>query len=198
MGVIKAKSGDLVTLGTFTGGYPVHSTWGKGLSVVDAGVPLLNYSPLPTDPLTIWKTQPAVRKVVGFAARQFATIPWHAYQQVDDTDRRRKRKSSAENIMRNPMPMVTGYMFWEQLITDRLLYDNCLAILAGDVLVRVPPRLIRVKSDQLGVPREIWMAAPGDMDDINLTDAPKISTWGWHSDRAGGVSPMHTLAAILD
>lgn len=198
MPVIKAKSGLTVQIGSFQGGYPVTDTFGRGISVADAGVPLLDYSPLTTDPLTIWKSQPAVRKVVGFAAKQFAQIPWHAYQEVQDNDRQRRRNSPAEKIMREPFPLLSGFNFWSTMVTDRLLYDACLAVLTDDGLIRVPPRRIIIRSDEFGLPRQILMAAPAGMDDVDVTNAPKIATWGWHADKAGGVSPMHTLASILE
>lgn len=197
MAIIKAAAGEVVTIGSFTGGYPTQTTWGKGIPVVDPGIPLLDYNPLPTDPLTIWKQQPSIRKVIGFAARQFASIPWHAYQRVDDTDRQRRSDSPAENIMGKPEPLVTGYQFWNTMITDKLLYDICLAILVNDQLVRIPPKLIRIKSNHWGQPIQIILETPAGHEDLDITDAPKILTWGWHADKAGGVSPMHTLAGLL-
>lgn len=198
MAIIRAKSGTEVTLGSITGGYPVTSTWGNEITTVDAGVPLLNYAPQPTDPLTIWKQQPAVRKVVGFAAKQFATIPWKAYVQLEENDRQRRRNSPAERVMYNPVPLMSGFQFWEQLAIDRMLYDVCLAVLTEYGLVRIPPRLIIIKSDAFGAPRQVFLAGVNGHDDVDITNAPKVATWGWHSDKAGGVSPMHTLAAVLD
>lgn len=198
MAIIKAAAGTAVEIGSFAGGYPVQTTWGKGIPVVDPGIPLLDYSPNPTDPLTIWKTQPSVRKVVGFAARQFASVPWHCYERVNDNDRQRHADSLAENIMGRPEPLITGYQLWNTLATDRLIYDICLAILVNNELVRIPPHLIRIKSNHWGQPVEVWLETPAGMDDIEVTHAPKILTWGWHSSKAGGVSPMHTLAGILN
>ena len=199
MTVIKAKGGDTVTIGSFSTGYPTQTTWGNTIPVVDAGVPLLDYTPNATDPLKIWKTQPSVRKVVGFAARNFATIPWHAYQRADDNDRRRQASSPAERIFEEPRPLMTGYQFWETMITDRLVYDFCLAIYVhGEGLTRIPPSLVRIKSDHFGVARQIVLVMPEGQDELDVTDAPKIVSWGWHATKAGGVSPMQTLAAILD
>lgn len=198
MTIIKAAAGNVVTIGSFSGGYPTQTTWGKGLVVPDAGIPLLDYFPATTDPLTIWKNQPSVRKVVSFAARQFASVPWHCFERVTDNDRQRRADSRAESIMGNPEPMISGFNFWNSMATDRMLYDICLAILVNDQLVRIPPNLIRLVSNHFGQPVEVWVATPKGMDDIDVTDVPKILTWGWHSNKAGGVSPMHTLAGILE
>ena len=201
MAVIKAKDGTTVTIGSFSNGYPTKTTWGDTIRVADPGIPLADYSPDEKDPLTIWKTQPSVRKVVGFAARQFASIPWHAYQRIDDQDRQRRSGSPAEQLMQRPLRngLLTGYQFWETLAIDRMIYDQCLAIYTeADGLVRIPPALVRIASDRFGTPKQVLLAgAPGE-DDLDITEVPKIASWGWHATRAGGVTPMKTLAAILD
>ena len=201
MPVIKAKDGSTVTLGSFGNGYPSQTSWADTIQVADAGVPLLNYDPDAKDPLTIWKTQPSVRKVVGFAARQFASIPWHAYQRIDDQDRKRRSDSPAERLMEDPLSngLLSGYQFWETMAIDRMLYDLCLAIyVPGDGLIRIPPALVRVASDRFGTPRQLFLAGAGDDDDLDITDVPKIVSWGYHPTKAGGITPMKTLAAILE
>jgi len=195
MGIIRAKTGDLVTIGS---GYPTQTTWGTTITTPDAGVPLYDYSPTPTDPLTLWKTQPSLRKVVSFAARELAMVPWHAYQRVDDTDRRRRASSPAENILSRPAPHVDGYQLMQALAVDFMIYDLCVAVLADGELTRIPPGLISIKSDHLGRVTTIKIKTPHGQEDVDITDAPKIATWGWHPSKAGGVSPMHTLAATLD
>lgn len=201
MGIIKTKSGGYATIGNFGSGYPSKNSWGDSIQVADPGIPLLQYDPSERDPLAIWKSQPSVRKVVGFAARQFASIPWHAYQRIDDTDRERRSDSPAEQILQDPMlnGLLSGFQFFETLITDRLIYDFCLAIyVPDDGLIRIPPSLVQIKSDHFGLPRQILLTAPAGEKDIDVTEVPKIMSWGWHATKAGGVTPMKTLAAILD
>lgn len=198
MAVLKtASSGDMVTIGS---GYPTMTTWGERVTVPDPGIPLDRYSVKLVDPLKIWKSQPSVRKVVGFAARAIAAIPFHAYRRIGDHDRARMASSPVERILRGPdkAGLVSGYHLLEVLTIDRMLYDIALAVLIDDELVRVPPRLIRVASDFLGRPRQVKIKTPQGMDDIDVTAAPKILMFGWHADRAGGVSPMETLSSILD
>ncbi|WP_411731726.1 phage portal protein [Paeniglutamicibacter sp.] len=194
MGIIKAASGELVTIHSLGS----QSGPSSSLQIIDPGIPRLGSDGNPTDPLTIWKTQPSIRKVVSFAARQFASIPWHAYVRVDDTDRRRKSGSPAENVMGKPAPLISGYSLWNTLAVDRLLYDICLAVLVDGQLVRIPPRLIRIRSDFVGRPVQVLIETPPGMEDLDVTLAPKILAWGWHADKAGGVSPMFTLAGILE
>lgn len=198
MSAIRAKSGDVVTLGSFANGYPSTTTWGDKIEVVDPGVPLREYFPQLTDPLKLWKTQPSLRKVVSAAARWFAMVPWHAYVRVDDNDRQRRSDSRLEQLFEEPAALVSGYQLINDLMVDRMIFDLCCAVYVDDELVRIPPSLLRIKSDRLGRPREVIIETPAGMDDLDITDAPKIITWGWHPNKAGGVSPMHTLAALLE
>lgn len=201
MALIKAKDGGTVSIGSFRNGYPTSTTWGDAIRVPDPGIPLLQYDPSERDPLTIWKSQPSVRKVVGFAARQFASIPWHAYQRVDDRDRQRRSDSPLETLMENPLGngLLTGYQFWETMAIDRMIYDFCLAVwVPGEGLQRIPPALVQLKSDHFGQLRQVLLTTPQGDDDLDVTDWPKILSFGWHANKSGGVTPMKTLAAILD
>lgn len=204
MALIRAKTGADVTVGKTTTApgyqhlqtYPEHGQ----IRIADPGIPLRDY-PAPTDPVSIWENQPAVRKVVSFVASKFSAIPWHAYQRTGDNDRRRMADSPLETIFEDPQQtgLVTGTNFWEHTITDRLLYDMQLAIYTEqDGLVRIPPHLVRIASDRLGRPREIYLRGAAGEDDIEVTAVPKIFTYGWSGSKAGGISPMKTLADILN
>lgn len=198
MATVRAKSGGLVTIGKIGDGYPQLLTTGQPWSSPDAGIRLLDYVAEPArDPLKIWKTQPELRKVVDFAARQFASIPWHLYRRVGDNDRARMSNSPAERILANPSEHITGFMLIRDLTVDLMVYDICCAVLAGEELHRIPPNRLRVKSDGLGRVTDI-LIDNGTQEGLNITGAPKIMTWGWHPHSAGGVSPMYTLAEKLD
>ena len=205
MAIIRRKDGATIRVGKTTTTAPGyqniqgHPSPGS-IRVADPGVPLRDY-PGPTDPVSIWKSQPSVRKVVSFVASKFSAIPWHAYQRVEDHDRERVSDSPAEYIFTDPQGagLVTGSSFWEHSITDRLLYDMQLAVYTPqDGLVRVPPHLVRVFSDRYGRPREIYLRGAAGEDDIDVTGVPKIFSDGWSGSAAGGISPMQTLAHILE
>lgn len=203
--IVKAAGGaGQVSIGDFNAGYPVRTTWGDRIPVVDAGMPLHQYNPSAIDPLAIWKTQPNVRKVVGFAAKHFASVQWHAYKRKKDDDRERMPRSKAETLLNNPSKFVTGYSLWETLLIDKLLYDVwCVMLWPGrngqpDQLLRVPPRLLEIKSDWLGTARKVILKNPvAGENDVDLTDAPIAINWGWHDAAAGGVSPMSTIHDML-
>lgn len=201
--VLKAYGGDQVTIGdTHLGSnWPTRSSWGDRFPVADAGIPLHQYDPTAADPLDIWKTQPNVRKVVGYLARQFAMPPWKAYKRVSDDDRRRMQNSKAERLLSSPARFRSGFNLRETLLIDKLVYDRwCLLYLppnkAGENerLLRVPPRRLEIKSNWMGEGKKIILLNPiAGEDDIDITDAPLAISWGWSADVAGGVSPMQTL-----
>lgn len=195
--IIKA-AGDTVTIGDFSSGYPMTSTWGIPIHSRDAGVPLSLYTPGGADPLVLWKTQPSLRKVVTFAARQIGAIPWHAYLRVSDTDRQRQRESPAEKKLHRPGPLSTGFKLWHDVAVDKLVFDMfCVLNLDGN-LVRIPPRLLELRSDFLGQVKQVLLHTPAGQDNIDLTDAPMALSYGWHPNGGSGVSPMLTLQQILE
>lgn len=163
----------------------------------DAGQPLRTYTALPTDPVKLWKTQPSLRKVVEFVGDQVAQLPWHAYRRVSDTDRVRVQGSRAEQSLRAPGPFVTGAMLFRDLVIDMLMTDRFCAVVTGQQIVRLPPSTWTVRSDWLGRVTSVALLVPGGRE-IDLTDAPLIIGWGWSEHAAGGISPLITLAEILD
>lgn len=188
MGVVATKSG----LASLTRAPHRTHFW----DVPDAGIPLEQWHDHETDPLRIWKTQPEVRNVVGFAAAQVAQLPWHVFQRVGDSDRQRRADSPAERVWDEPMPFHSGFMFKQALATDALLYDRWAAIAIDEHVMRLPARFLRINANAFGWVTSIRFRA-GDVD-VDLTDAPLMIGWGWTDVKAGGISPLETLSQILE
>jgi len=191
---IVTKSGGRIT----ASGYPMDTTEGKaGFYTRDAGQPLIGYSSHPTDPLQLWKSQPALRKVVSFIARNVASVSWHAYERVSDADRQRRASSPAERVLARPQRFQSGFRFWELITTDLMIFDRYVAVVTDGGLTRIPPAQTRIVSNWLGQPSGIELLTPAGQDNIDLTEFPLMVGWGWSPGSAGGVSPMYTLAEIL-
>jgi phage portal protein BeeE len=96
---------------------------------------------------TIWRTQPQVRTVIGFIARNIAQLGIHVFRRISDTDRERLRDHPLAQLLDSPLPGMTQYRFIERIVSDRALYDNFYGIklkLNGRLRVLpVPPTLIR-------------------------------------------------------
>lgn len=172
------------------------NTWGDPIRVPDAGVPvssLVNFGPV--NPQKMWKTQPSLRKVVEFAARNVATVPWKGFQRVDDTDRQRIADSAAETVLRRPRPRVTDFALKFRLAVDFMLYDRwCVALIDGQ-LQRIPPRSLIIESDALDNITLIGVSVPGGV--VDLTGVPLAFGTGWSAWGGDGVSPLVTLSQIL-
>lgn len=154
--------------------------------------------PPSTDPGTLWKTQPALRKVVSFAARQIGSLPWHVFERVTDTDRQRLADSPAAALFYKPSRFRSGYNLWRDVATDAMIYDLWCVLHLDGRLVRIPPRLLTIRAGFLGEAEQVILLTPAGQPDVDLTDAPMAISWGWSDKLAGGVSPLQTLAAILE
>lgn len=202
MAVLKAWGGDVVTIGSGTG--QMRTTWADPITVADPGIPILQYDPGLANPLTMYASQPELRKVVGWAARQFGAVPWKAYKRVSDDDRKRMSSSPAEGFLRAPSRFVTGYSLMESLLIDKMLYDRwCMVYFPASArqpgrLFRVPPRLLEIQANWIGDVKKIVILNPtAGEPDIDITDAPKALSFGWSGEGAGGISPIKTLRNIL-
>ncbi|PAU46179.1 phage portal protein [Streptomyces albireticuli] len=121
------------------------------LSVTGAGVlPSFSPVPLPAAPWeyeAIWRSQPQVRTVIGFIARNVAQLGIHVFRRISDTDRERLTDHPLAVLLGEPLPGMTQYRFVERMVSDLALYDNAYGIklrLDGRLrILPVPPTLIR-------------------------------------------------------
>jgi HK97 family phage portal protein len=121
------------------------------LATTGAGV-LPAYAPMtlraaPWEYEMIWRTQPQVRTVIGFIARNIAQLGVHVFRRISDTDRERLTDHPLAQVLAEPLPKMTQYRFIERMVSDRALYDNYYGIklkLNGRLrILSVPPTLIR-------------------------------------------------------
>lgn len=74
----------------------------------------------------LWRTQPHLRTVVSFKARNIAQLGMHTFERVSDTDRRRVRDSTAAMLLSDPNEYQTGYDLVFSLVSDRSLYGEAI------------------------------------------------------------------------
>lgn len=170
---------------------------GTGVQVVDPGVPIESIVAASDD---LWATQPSVRKVVGFVARNVASTPLHVYERVTDTDRRRVTTGPLVETISNPDPTLTRYRFWELVLIDWLLNDRwCVAKFpdgaGGMGLRRLPIRTWRFKADGLDRVDAVKLLQGGRW--VEHDPAGYIFDRGYARVGANGTSPAETLRAVL-
>lgn len=173
-----------------------------GFEIVDPGMPLTEWNADATFG-PAWKNQPSVRKVVGFAARNLASTRLHTYERLDDDSRERVRDGALAQLIRRPSraPGVTAYRLWESLLIDGLLYDKYIAQIVEHVdgfeLVRIPARMVSLKSDGLGRISKLAITnAKGHQIEADPSDY--LIDVGYSERGANGTSPLRTLRALLD
>ncbi|MEE3918203.1 phage portal protein [Micromonospora sp. BRA006-A] len=72
----------------------------------------------------IYRTQPAVRTVVGFLARNLAQLGLHAYRRLDDDDRQRPTDHPIAALLRVPNPTTTTFRLIRALVSDLAIFDD--------------------------------------------------------------------------
>ena len=100
----------------------------------------------------LWRTQPQIRTVVSFLARNVAQLGLHLYRRVSDLDRERVTDHPLARLLQHPNPYTTQYRFSESLVSDLAIYDNAyfMKVRLKDqplALVRIDPRQVQVVGD---------------------------------------------------
>ncbi|MEU1284915.1 phage portal protein [Kitasatospora sp. NPDC005856] len=77
------------------------------------------------DYATMYRTQPQLRTVISFLARNIAQLGIHVFRRVSDTDRVRLGPADSQMaaLMGRPSPTITPYRLVERLVADIGLYD---------------------------------------------------------------------------
>ncbi|HEY9310246.1 MAG TPA: phage portal protein [Microbacterium sp.] len=163
----------------------------------DPGIPLTRTTNLSKlTPEKAWKTQPSLRKVVGFIARNVASVQWKVFERIDDDDRRRASESIAEQRLRRPQRFLTGFQLMYRITVDKCLYDRWAVLLTPDgVPHRIPPRALVIESNAMDEIQFVGVNVAGRT--VDVTDLPLALGTGWDAWSGDGISPLTTLDAIL-
>lgn len=98
----------------------------------------------------IWRTQPHVRQVIGFIARNIAQVGLHVFERDDDDSRNRDRTSPLARALANPGDGMSPYDLIFALVGDMALYDRAYWVMGADeetgepLLRRLPPAWVTV------------------------------------------------------
>lgn len=156
------------------------------------------------DYAAIYRTQPNVRLVVHFLARNVAQLKLAAGVEVSDSEvRPLDRRHGLARVLRRPNPRTTRHAFVNALMHDLGIFDRFYAIKArneatGDLrLFRIPPQnmrpaggswlfpdsfdLVGVEEPKLGIPAEAVVYIHGHDPE----------------DPRGGLSPIESIRRIL-
>jgi HK97 family phage portal protein len=152
-------------------------------------------------PGEMWRTQPYLRIVVNFMARNIAQLGLHTFQRVSESDRQRLRDGSMVEALRAPNRATTPYELIYGLVADLALYDVAYWMLSNDpsqMIVRLPVPWAKPKGgDALGP--EWYEVRKDDSGQAVKVPADQILAFhGWHPDAlTTGSAPINALKEIL-
>jgi HK97 family phage portal protein len=155
------------------------------------------------DYAAIWKTQPNVRFVVGFIARNVAQVGIKVYRRVSNTEREELSDHPASQVLRRPQPRpmkLTQYRILEHLTACLGIYDNAfwIKLQVGDrmALVPAPPWAMSVTGKNWIRPEGYTLTLGGR--EVPFDPDQVVHCHGFNPlDSRIGVSPMETLRRIL-
>ncbi|WP_028924201.1 phage portal protein [Pseudonocardia acaciae] len=150
----------------------------------------------------IWRTQPQVRTVVSFLARNIAQLGIHHYRRVSDTDRERLTDSPVARLLARPTPLHTRYRTFDTLINDLGIYDVAYWAKvrsrddAPGALVRLDPRRVTPEGNNPFMPSGYTVR--GSKGKLTLPRDQVVCFHGYNpTDPRTGCSPIETLRRIL-
>ena len=150
----------------------------------------------------IWRTQPAVRTVVGFLARNIAQLGLHVFERADDNDRRRRTDHPLAKLMRRPFPGTAwnSYRLISWTIHERCIYDEAFWIKGrvGDefAVLPIPRRFIQPTGENPLMPTGYKISGSNGERDLSADQVVHFRGYN-PDDMRTGCSPLETLRALL-
>lgn len=145
----------------------------------------------------LYRSQPAVRTVVDFLARNVAQLNPKIYMRLDNQDRVEWNDHPVAELLRRPNPMATRYSHLRDTVADIAIYDRAYwekmrvrGLVRG--LVRIPPSRITVEFDH------DTLTTAYRFDGRRISRDNLVVFHGYHPDGSEqGVSPLETLRRVL-
>lgn len=155
-------------------------------------------------PSEMWNTQPHLRTVVSFLARNIAQLGLHSFERLDETDRKRDRESIAARVLRRPNTETTAFELIFSLVGDLALYDVAYWHVAPDAeapsgwgILRLPVEWVTPKNADAFRRKSYDVKAPGGQA-VNIPAAEVLAFHGFNpTDPREGSTPISALKGVL-
>jgi len=148
----------------------------------------------------IYRSEPNVRTVVDFIARNAAQVGVKLYDRVGDNDRQELSKHPLTQLVNHPNPVTTRYRLFYGTYADLCIYDaafwlKVLGATGRPGLLRVPPEYMQVAGGTIPTKYRLWF--PGG--EPQFFDPSEVVHFHGYDPTSltGGVSPMETLKGII-
>ena len=180
----------------------------SGGTVVTANAPsslfsrpltITTYTGLSASYEAIYRSQPNVRTVVDFIARNIAGITIRTMRRVSERERRYERGHPLDQLLRRPAPGVSRFRFMRDFVSDFLVFDDAFALKANvdghRALIRYPSRLVEPVG---GLMSPSGFRLLGEAGQPVWPAENVLRLVGYNPDgTATGISPIETLRQIL-
>ena len=151
-------------------------------------------------PGDMWRTQPYLRTVVSFLARNIAQLGLQGFDRVEDTDRQRVHDGVAD-VFRRPNAWTTCSELVYGLVSDLALYDSAYWLMTDDPeqrLTRLPVPWVFPKGGDLYQPDHYEVRLNDRGESAVIPTDQVLAFHGWHpGNLRTGSSPVHALREIL-
>jgi HK97 family phage portal protein len=150
----------------------------------------------------LWRTQPELRTVIDFLARNIAQLGIHVFERVSDVDRKRLTDHPLAALLAKPNDSTTRYRLINALVHDICIFDSGYWLKvkgeAGKPVAvrRVRPQRVRVGGDN-------WLEADeytivGNRSALDVAASSLVHFRGYNAtdDRLGD-SPIESLRHVL-
>ena len=149
----------------------------------------------------IYRSQPAVRMVVDFLARNIGQLALHSFRRLSDTDRVRLTEHPFVQLMARPNGHTTAYRLWSETVADRGIFDRAFWLKTRDgdrdALVRIPSAKVSLGGKEDWLHPEFF-EVKGSRGTAQLDPKNVVYFRGYHpTDARGGLSPIESLRRIL-
>lgn len=158
-------------------------------------------------PERLWRTQPHLRTVVSFVARNIAQLGLHTFERVSETDRRRVRDGAVALTLSRPNPSMTGHELVYGLVADYKLYDVAIWMLvetpgeslSGWTIWPISPSWVTSTGGGTAwAPAWVDVQRPGTPRPVRIDAENLLIFHGWNpGNPTSGSSPVDALRGVL-
>ena len=150
----------------------------------------------------LWATQPHLRTVIDFRARNIAQLGVQLFE-ADGEQRARVRGTEVSKLLGRPNPYMTGYDLIYDLVATRSLYDTAYWFImegeAGKVIHPFPPAWVTPLADSHFGPRSYRVQVPGVDRYVDVPGDNVVEFRGWTpTPSLVTSSPVETLRMVLE
>jgi len=160
---------------------------------------------LGASPPQMFRSQPYLRSVIQFLARNIAQLGVHVYDRVSDDDRVRDTSCVTARLLRKPNDYTTRYELFDSLVSDLALWDQAFWVITPDSKREIGWRITPIPVAWVGVPYggnvwepDVWQITRPGYATEEIPAKNVIHFHGWDPEYLNrGVTPVETLKNIL-